>query len=196
MLVPHINRARARPKRRCLIVSVIVACAALLLIYLAQYLMVDLPSPTFTVHTHGVVVITGASSGIGLSAAISLASRGYTVFAGIRKEKHRAILSSACNNVRNSLSTFEHIIPIMIDVRKRETIDASVITVSLWMNRHNQPLAALINNAGIAVYAPAEMTTLEQYEKGQSFGVVGSHSEVHFRSFHATYFSSSSQSRI
>ena len=130
--------------------------------------MFDLPSPTFTVHTHGaVVVITGASSGIGLHAAVSLASRGYTVFAGIQKDKHRAILSNACNTVHNSISTFERIVPIVIDVRKSETITASVVAVSQWMKKHNKPLAALINNAGVAVYAPAEMTTVEQYQKGQ-----------------------------
>ena len=35
--------------------------------------------------SQGAVVITGASTGIGRSAALYLAERGYTVFAGVRK---------------------------------------------------------------------------------------------------------------
>jgi len=40
----------------------------------------------FPVHNHGVVVISGCSSGIGKHAAFELAKLGYVVFAGVRKE--------------------------------------------------------------------------------------------------------------
>ncbi|MGB5695688.1 MAG: SDR family NAD(P)-dependent oxidoreductase [Polyangiales bacterium] len=33
----------------------------------------------------GIVVITGASTGIGAACAVGLAKRGYTVFAGVRR---------------------------------------------------------------------------------------------------------------
>ena len=39
------------------------------------------------VHSTGVVVVTGASSGIGRAAAIALTKKGCTVYAGVRKEK-------------------------------------------------------------------------------------------------------------
>jgi NADP-dependent 3-hydroxy acid dehydrogenase YdfG len=40
----------------------------------------------YHVHATGGILITGASSGIGEHAAISLANKGYTVFAGCRKD--------------------------------------------------------------------------------------------------------------
>lgn len=39
------------------------------------------------VHNTGIVVISGASSGIGKHAALELANSGYTVYAGVRSQK-------------------------------------------------------------------------------------------------------------
>ena len=43
--------------------------------------------PGQVIHQNSVVLVTGASSGIGLSAAIALKKKGYFVIGGIRKEK-------------------------------------------------------------------------------------------------------------
>jgi hypothetical protein len=40
---------------------------------------------SYPVHSEGIVVITGASTGIGRHAAEYLASAGYTVYCGVRK---------------------------------------------------------------------------------------------------------------
>jgi hypothetical protein len=88
--------------------------------------------PVFEVHDSGVVVITGASSGIGKAATIKLASLGYTVVAGVRKEADgAAILNSVDKNVG------KFIVPTIIDVTKIESIDAAVDTaqkvcVGVW----------------------------------------------------------------
>jgi len=42
---------------------------------------------SYPVHKKGIVVVTGASSGIGLHAAAGLAQAGYTVYAGVRSSK-------------------------------------------------------------------------------------------------------------
>ncbi len=42
--------------------------------------------PTYPVHRGGVVLITGASTGIGYDAALELMKEGYYVLAGVRKE--------------------------------------------------------------------------------------------------------------
>ena len=42
--------------------------------------------PLYPSHTHGIVVVTGASSGIGRDAALRLDALGFTVFAGVRKQ--------------------------------------------------------------------------------------------------------------
>jgi NADPH:quinone reductase-like Zn-dependent oxidoreductase len=55
----------------------------------------------FKVHNEGVVLVTGASTGIGRHAAEALAASGYTVFAGVRKQKDAEnIKSSNIPNLR------------------------------------------------------------------------------------------------
>jgi hypothetical protein len=57
----------------------------IVLIAAVYYGLNELPKPTFTVHQSGALLITGASSGIGLHAAVEIAHKGFTVFAGVRK---------------------------------------------------------------------------------------------------------------
>jgi hypothetical protein len=77
--------------------------------------------PTFDVHTSGVIVITGTSSGIGRAAAIKFASLGFTVLCGVRKESDGlSLLQSVDGNVA------KNIVPTIIDVTKLETIDDAV----------------------------------------------------------------------
>jgi NAD(P)-dependent dehydrogenase (short-subunit alcohol dehydrogenase family) len=79
--------------------------------------------PVFEVHDKGVIVITGASSGIGKSATIKLASLGYHVVAGVRKQSDGdAIIDSV-----NDQNVAKFIIPTIIDVTDNDSIDAAVI---------------------------------------------------------------------
>jgi NAD(P)-dependent dehydrogenase (short-subunit alcohol dehydrogenase family) len=62
------------------------------------------------------VVITGASTGIGRSAAEHLAAKGWQVFAGIRKPEDGEALIAADDRIK----------PIFLDVTNPEQVDASV----------------------------------------------------------------------
>jgi len=88
------------------------------------------------------ILITGASSGIGLAAATLLASRGHTVIGTSRAPEQR------------SVAGFE-LLPL--DVRSDESVNACVQAV---MQRVDH-LDVLINNAGIGMVGFLEETTVE-----------------------------------
>ena len=94
------------------------------------------------------VLITGASTGIGRSAAEYLASRGWQVFAGIRKEQDGAALIAANARIK----------PILLDVTNPEQVDAAVETIRAALG--GQKLAGLVNNAGIANMGPLALQPL------------------------------------
>ena len=89
------------------------------------------------------VLVTGASSGIGRNITERLASEGYLVFAGARKDADLAELD-AIDNVR----------AVRLDVTSQEDIDAAVETVK----QEGKGLYGLINNAGVAVVGPLSQT--------------------------------------
>ncbi|WP_040783758.1 SDR family oxidoreductase [Nocardia pneumoniae] len=93
------------------------------------------------------VLVTGASTGIGRAAALLLARKGCTVYAGVRKEADGAALGPA-------------VTPIELDV----TDAGRIAEVAEGLDR----LDALVNNAGVGVTGPVEFVSLEalrwQYE--------------------------------
>ena len=110
-------------------------------------------SREYHVHTtSGIVLITGASSGIGRHAAIFLASAGFHVFAGVRKE------SDLLNFTRSNIS---HLYPIILDVTSDEACFKSKVVVQEHMKKLKLPFIALINNAGISRSIPIEFHHLD-----------------------------------
>src|SRR5687767_11960371 len=93
----------------------------------------------------GAVVITGASTGIGHASALHLASLGFKVFAGVRRDEDAARLSAAGNG---------SIEPLRVDVTDQPSIDAAARQVGEAIG--GAGLAGLVNNAGIAVPGPIE----------------------------------------
>ena len=85
------------------------------------------------------VLVTGASTGIGRNIAERLASEGYFVYAGARKEKDL-----------QELDAIENIQSIRLDVTIQEEIDAAVETVT----KAGRGLYGVVNNAGVAVVGP------------------------------------------
>ena len=85
------------------------------------------------------VLITGASSGLGRAMAEMMASRGYFVYAGARKDKDMQEL----NAIKNMQA-------VRLDVTKQDQIDAAVKTIS----DAGRGLYGLVNNAGVAVLMP------------------------------------------
>lgn len=85
------------------------------------------------------VLVTGASSGIGLSIAKTLAEQGVYVYAGARNEKDLERLS-AMKNVQG----------VRLDVTKQNEIDAVVQLVT----EAGRGLDGVVNNAGVFFPAP------------------------------------------
>lgn len=85
------------------------------------------------------VLVTGASTGIGRNIAERLASEGYFVYAGARKERDL-----------EALNQIENVQSIRLDVTIQEDIDAAVATVT----DAGRGLYGVVNNAGVAVIGP------------------------------------------
>lgn len=96
-----------------------------------------------------VVLITGASRGIGWETAKKLASQGHHVYASMRT------MPPSSNDVPSTLQLLE------LDVTDEASIDTALKTV---MEREGR-LDVVVNNAGIAVFGPIELITVEQAKK-------------------------------
>lgn len=101
-----------------------------------------------------IVVVSGASTGIGAATARELASMGYHVLAGVRTPAAGELIRSP------------GVEPIILDITEPAHIDALAHRVA--DDPEKRPLRALINNAGIEVNAPIEVLPLatwrEQFE--------------------------------
>jgi NAD(P)-dependent dehydrogenase (short-subunit alcohol dehydrogenase family) len=106
---------------------------------------------------HGTVVVTGASTGIGRVTALRLASVGFTVLAGVRKEEDGEALRSANARVE----------PVRLDVTDAEQVAALAARVG------SGPLAGLVNNAGIAIAGPLEGIPLDEIRRLYEVNVFG-----------------------
>ena len=103
------------------------------------------------------IVVTGASTGIGAASALELARRGFHVLAGVRRESDAEALRSA--HVAGTGSIEPHILDITVES------DVAAIADRIKHDPLNRPLRALVNNAGIAVNAPVEALPIDQWRK-------------------------------
>ncbi len=85
------------------------------------------------------VLVTGASSGIGLKITEVLAERGVHVWAGARTEADL-----------KRLDAMDNVTSIRLDVTVQQEIDAAVKRIS----KDERGLYGLVNNAGVAILAP------------------------------------------
>jgi len=85
------------------------------------------------------VLVTGASTGLGRRIAETLASNGYYVYAGARKDKDL-----------EALDKIDNMQSIRLDVTVQTDIDAAVATI----REEGRGLYGLVNNAGVAVVEP------------------------------------------
>ncbi len=106
----------------------------------------------------GNVLITGTSSGIGRACALRFAQLGYRVFAGVR---------SAADGDALKAESPAQIEPVLLDVTSAASITAAVAAIG------GEPLAGLVNNAGIAVAGPLELVSLERCRAEFEVNVIG-----------------------
>ncbi len=108
------------------------------------------------------VLVTGSSTGIGRECVLLLASRGYRVFAGVRKRQDADALSAT--NLRS-------LTPVLIDVTDPASISSAVQAVSAAL----EPDASfsLVNNAGIVVAGPLELLAVDSLRRQLEVNVIG-----------------------
>lgn len=117
------------------------------------------PAPCGSRH----VIITGASSGIGRAAALTLAASGWHVLAGVRRMEDGQDLQTE--------GSAGSITPVVLDVTRTEQIAAAAATVRAHVG--SSGLDALVDNAGIAVSGPLEMLDLADLRRQFEVNVVG-----------------------
>lgn len=105
------------------------------------------------------VVITGASTGIGLCCAEYLAERGWRVFAGVRKEADGERLAALHPRIQS----------VRLDVCSPEDLAAAVAEIEVCLN--GQGLDGLVNNAGIVVAGPLEALPIDAFRRQMEVNV-------------------------
>ena len=94
---------------------------------------------------HEIVVVTGASTGIGAATARELARRGFHVLAGVRRGTDADALRAT------------NLEPIMLDVTNEAEIAALVKRIAEDPER--RPLRALVNNASLVTTRASPLRT-------------------------------------
>lgn len=97
------------------------------------------------------VVVTGASSGIGRAAAERLARVGFHVLAGVRTDRDAAAV------------TKDQIEAVRLDITDEKNVAA--VRRRVESDPLGRPLRAVVNNAGIAVNAPVEVIPLADWRR-------------------------------
>ena len=110
----------------------------------------------------GAVVVTGASTGIGRATSLLLDKKGYTVFAGVRKEQDAKSLSDAGS---------ERLTPITIDVTKERSIASARDKVGEAVGEDG--VVGLVNNAGVGNGGPVETLDLQDLRDVLEVNLVG-----------------------
>ncbi len=104
------------------------------------------------------VLVTGASTGIGRKVTEQLASEGYFVYAGARKDTDLA-----------ELDAIENVQAVRLDVTKPDQIAAAVKTIT----EAKRGLHGLVNNAGVAVSGPMMQSKEEDLHYVMDVNVYG-----------------------
>jgi NAD(P)-dependent dehydrogenase (short-subunit alcohol dehydrogenase family) len=97
------------------------------------------------------IVVTGASTGIGAATARELAQRGFHVLAGVRRDIDADALRA------------ERIEPHLLDITTEA--DVAAIARRVTDDPEHRQLRALVNNAGIAVNAPVEALPMTEWRR-------------------------------
>lgn len=101
-----------------------------------------------------VAVVTGTSTGIGLSASLHLAQNGYRVFAGMRNVAKADALQSAAQ---------EQELPI--EVVQLDVCDPESVAQAFTYIQQQGPVDVLVNNAGIGGASPLEITPEAEHKQ-------------------------------
>ncbi|MFB3104333.1 MAG: SDR family oxidoreductase, partial [Pseudomonadales bacterium] len=101
-----------------------------------------------------IAVVTGTSTGIGLTTSLHLARNGYRVFAGMRNLAKADVLQSAASAE-----------DLAIDVIQLDICDPDSVTHAFSLVQETGPVDVLVNNAGIGGAAPLELTPEDEHKQ-------------------------------
>lgn len=143
------------------------ACRHLILTLLHAVTPASLRKPAAVVNkgqSSNVVLITGSSTGIGRHAALYLASKGFTVLAGVRNVADGKRLADEF--MPESEKSGGAVVPIHLDVCDADSVRSAYEVVCALLAQSPHPettrLVAVINNAGISpALCPVEMLDVE-----------------------------------
>jgi NAD(P)-dependent dehydrogenase (short-subunit alcohol dehydrogenase family) len=107
-------------------------------------------------------VVTGTSTGIGRATVLALHDLGFRVFAGVRRAEDGDALVAA---------TSTRVVPVRLDVTDSASIAAAGARVDAALGA--VPLAALVNNAGIAIPGPVEYVAPAELRRQLDINLVG-----------------------
>jgi NAD(P)-dependent dehydrogenase (short-subunit alcohol dehydrogenase family) len=113
-------------------------------------------------HDRGLVVVTGASTGIGRACALHMSGRGFTVMAGVRKPEDGERLRSEAPGALE---------PLRIDV----TDEAAIAKAGAQVRERagDRGLAGLVNNAGVGFGGPLEFVPIEDVRDHLEVNLIG-----------------------
>lgn len=110
----------------------------------------------------GIVLITGASHGIGLATTEHLAKAGYKVYATCRDP-------SKAENLQKLIQKGVNISVLPLDVSLEESVNKAVAVIL----KNEGTIDVVINNAGFGIYGPSEIHTIEEMQKIFDTNVLG-----------------------
>ena len=110
-----------------------------------------------------VVVITGASSGLGESTARLLASKGAKVFLGARRTEKLAAVAAEIEGAGGQVGTKT------VDVTKRAEVEAFIEAALKRFGR----VDVLVNNAGLMALGPIEKTLVDEWDRMIDINIKG-----------------------
>jgi len=96
------------------------------------------------------IVVTGASSGIGLATVRVLTGHGFHVFGSVRRQEDFHMLQSECT-------------PLLMDVTDEASIQRAFEDVRSTLG--GETLAGLVNNAGVAVHGPLAYLPIDDFRR-------------------------------
>jgi NAD(P)-dependent dehydrogenase (short-subunit alcohol dehydrogenase family) len=104
-----------------------------------------------TARIQEIVIVTGASTGIGAATARELAGRGFHVLAGVRREQDAEAIRGPA------------IEPLIVDITNADHIRA--LAARVHTDPEGRRVRALVNNAAVAVNAPVEAFAIDQWRR-------------------------------
>ena len=119
-----------------------------------------------------IILITGASSGIGRDAALKLAGQGHRVYAAARRtDKLDELREEFAERTEKASGKCKpgSILPLALDITDEASIEAAVETI-IQKEGH---IDVLVNNAGFGYFGPIETVPIEEARKQLDVNIFG-----------------------